>query len=584
MSDDEPIDGIYNIAMWISSGGSSQVLECVEQQTGRHVAMKLLKQDSPDFKENRGVMKHEAEVMKTLDHPLIIKFERFSSSRDYTYIVMEHFRAANVKLQLKSDIKSVHIRARKLFEGVCQALAHVHGKGWIHRDIKPDNVLMNKVGEIRLVDFSLACKEVKGLSKMMGGGKQKIIQGTRTYIAPETIRKQTPVLQTDLYSLGILFFEVLTGRTPFQAPSPEELLMRHLRDEPPNPSEFNPNVTPEMDRLVFRMLKKKPTDRPASVEEVLGELRRIRIFKEDVVEVTAEEEEAKSQSMEVLTDVRLDSRADAKLSVMLQANPELARQFAAEKQAKSQKKKTEAARVAEQAKAMKEAAGKKSGAAPPQMQPPMMPVPMPMPGYMPQPQFGAFPQPPQFGMPPTMMPPGIPSGMPPGMPAGMPTGMPSGMPPGMAPPGMAGGMPPGIPAAGPPGFPAPGFSQPNPFGVPGMAPPIAGPPGVVAPSGLPGMPAPGFPLQASIPGAPVFGGPPVPVAPQMPPSVPRPAAPAPAVGVPGAAARPAPPAQPPASKPAPPARSPAPAQPAVPSKPAANPDEMEYMTELPDIL
>jgi len=169
--EEELIDGIYKEIMVISNGGSSQVLECVEQATGRHVAMKLLKEESPDFKDNKKVMKYESEVMKQIDHPLIIKFERFSTSRDYTYIVMEHFRASNVKLQLKSDMRSVHVRARKLFECVCAALSHVHSRGLIHRDIKPDNVLMNKVGEIRLVDFSLATKEVKGFAKMVGGGQ-----------------------------------------------------------------------------------------------------------------------------------------------------------------------------------------------------------------------------------------------------------------------------------------------------------------------------------------------------------------------------------------------------------------------------
>ena len=391
MSDEELIDGVYKLVMCIATGGSSQVWECIEQQTGRPLAMKLLKQDVEDFKDNKASLKHEADVLKTLDHPLIVKFDRYSSSRDNTYMTMEHFRAANVKLQLKSNIRSVHVRARRLFETVCQALSCVHAHGWIHRDLKPDNILMNKVGEIRLVDFSLASKEVKGFAKMIGGGKFKTIQGTRTYIAPETIRKQAPTFQTDLYSLGILFFEVLTGRTPFQAPTPEELLRRHLRDEPILASELNKNVTPEMDRLIFRMLKKKPADRPGSVDEVLAELKRIRIFVEDVVDSSAADEEKSAATMDNLTEIRLDSRADAKLQAMLQANPELAQQFEADKKAKSAAKKAKAADVAAKAKIAndKEAAkvAAKGGAAaasaasqpmmPPQMMaPPMMPQPM----------------------------------------------------------------------------------------------------------------------------------------------------------------------------------------------------------------
>lgn len=578
MADEELIDGIYKLAMCIATGGSSQVWECIEQASGRHLAMKLLKQDSPDFKENKAGLKHEADVLKTLDHPLIVKFDRYSSSRDNTYMTMEHFRAPNVKLQLKSDMRAVHVRARKLFESVCQALSHVHSRGWIHRDVKPDNVLMNKAGEIRLVDFSLASKEVKGFSKMMGGGKLKTIQGTRTYIAPETIRKQAPTFQTDLYSLGIMFFEVLTGRTPFQAPTPEELLRRHLRDEPANASEFNSNVTQEMDRLILRLLKKKPADRPTSIDEVLGELRRIRIFKEDVTEAKSSEEEENSKSMDELTDIRLDSRADARLKQMLDANPELARQFAEEKKVKTAAKKAQAAETARRAqqtndreaeKQAKSAKKKPGAAAQPQMMPQMMPqpmMPMPMPmmptPFPPQPGFPQFPPQPQFGMPPAMppgmMPPGAvpPGALPPMMPGAMPAGPPvfpnAGFPaqPAMAPGMMPPGMPPGMPPA-----PFPVVSGP-------MAPPAVAPPAVAQPP----MPA---PVQPPVTAAPVTAAPAA-----------RPVAPQPVTAAPPAAMAPA--AAPPA-KSAVPSSRPAPT-PAKPASPPVNPDELEYMTELPDIL
>lgn len=573
MSDEELIDGIYKLVMCIATGGSSQVWECIEQSSGRHLAMKLLKQDIPEFKENKASLKHEADILKMLDHPLIVKFDRYSTSRDNTYMTMEHFRASNVKLQIKSDIRSVHVRARKLFETTCQALSHVHSKGLIHRDVKPDNILMNKVGEIRLVDFSLTSKEVKGFSKLIGGGKLKTIQGTRTYIAPETIRKQVPVFQTDIYSLGIMFFEVLTGRTPFQAPTPEELLIKHLRDEPPNPSEFNPNVTQEMDRLIFRMLKKKIADRPQTVDEILAELKRIRIFKEDVTDAALTEDEENARSMDQLTDIRLDSRADAKLSQMLQQNPDLARQFAVEKQVKKDAKKSRAADIKasadkanekEAAKAAKSPGKKGAAAAQPMMPQQMMPMSMPMmpQQFMPQPGYPQFPPQPQFGMPPGMMPPGM---MQPGMmPPGMPPGMPAGMPPGMMP--SAPGFP-NMPGAQPGFPPGPGVGMPPGAGMP----PVGMPPGFPGPTA--GVPAsPPVPPMAAQPMPPVQAAP-VPQRPAaQPPAVApqKPAVPAmaPAAAPPVAAAKPA-------TKPAAPAKPPTPAP--------VNPDELEYMTELPDI-
>ncbi len=528
MSDEELIDGVYKLVMCIATGGSSQVWEVVEQASGRHLAMKLLKADNPDFKENKAGLKHEADVLKSLDHPMIIKFEKYSSNRDNTYMTMEHFRAANVKLQIKSDMASVHVRARRLFESVCQALSHVHAKGWVHRDMKPDNVLMNKVGEIRLVDFSLSSKEIKGFSKMIGGGKQKTIQGTRTYIAPETINKQTPTFQTDLYSLGIMFFEVLTGKTPFQAPTPEELLRKHLRTEPPNCSEFNKNVTPEMDRLIAKLLKKKPADRPASVDEVLGELRRIKIFKEDVTEESlAKQAEDAKDTMGELTDIRLDSRADAKLRQILEASPELARQFAVDKQEKAAKKK---ATEEHRKKQILKSSGPTKPAAAPAPQP--MPVPMP-PGYPPQ-GYAQYPPMPMAG-----------------------------------PPGMMPGMP------GYPNMPFPPQAQ---YGMPGMMPASPMAPGM-PPGMVPNTPAPIAPATPPAPQVPVAARGPVPAAPlpaAPPVPQPRPAsvatAPAPVAPPPKPVVKPAP--TPAASKPVP----------AKPAPPVTPPEELEFMTELPDVL
>lgn len=441
MAEEDPliIDEQYQFVMNVASGSSSMVWEVVEKTSGRHLAMKVLKKEVPEFKENKSKMKREGEILKALEHPMIVKFEKFSSNRDYTYILMEYFRAANLKLQIKADLNKIHLKARPLMEGVCSALSHVHQKGFIHRDIKPDNVLMNRAGEIRLCDFSLSSKEVKGFGAYFAG-KMKSIQGTRTYIAPETIRRKQPTQKTDLYSLGILFFEILVGRTPFQAPSPELLLEKHLKTEAANPSEFNKNVTPEMDRIVARLLRKKPADRPANVDEVLAELRRIRIFKEDIVDAeAAKKANEDNDAIAMLSEVRLDSRADAKLKVMIETNPEFAKKFAIEKQEKAEKKKKEmellkgrikqaegadAAKKANSAGASVAAAAPASAPAQPVYAPQPMQMPMPMQGY--PPGYPAFPPGyapfPQGQMPPGMMP-GMPQYPPqPGM--GYPPGMP----------------------------------------------------------------------------------------------------------------------------------------------------------------
>ena len=567
MSDEELIDGTYKLVMCIATGGSSQVWEVIEQASGRHLAMKLLKTDTPEFKENKAALKYESEVLKTLDHPLIIKFEKFSSSRDNTYLTMEHFRAANVKLQIKANISSVHVRARRLFEGICQAMSHVHSKGWIHRDVKPDNVLMNKVGEIRLVDFSLSSKEVTGFSKMIGGGKLKTIQGTRTYIAPETIRKQAPTFQTDLYSLGILFYEVLTGKTPFQAPTPEELLRKHLSTPPPNASEFNPNVTPEMDRLIARLLKKKPAERHANVDEVLSELKRIKIFKEDVTDESLAQlaAEKEGSAMSQLTDIRLDSRADAKLKEMLAADPALARQYAQDLHDKKEKK--QAVEDERKAKILKSAKPAAPPAAPPQQPQPMSFQPMPQmpPGY--PPGYAPYPQMQMPGMPPM----GGPQGAMPGYPNQPMQPLPFQPLPGAP---MISGQPPlGLPQMAP--------TMPVPSMPVAAANPMAGKnPAGAMPSNPAAAPTSRVPAMVAAAGT-------LPVAGRV--SVPTTATVATNVAAPRSVAdsvTKSPPVAsvPPATKPVPVKAPPAPVAPQKPTAAPAPVEELEFMTELPDIL
>lgn len=500
VAEDELIDG-YKVVGGIASSSGSSVLEVVEPGSARHLAMKLLNTKHPDYKDNIKTLKHEASVLKTLEHPNIVKYEGFTAGRDNTYMLMEYFRAPNVKLQIKSDIYNLHMRFKKFIEGLLLALQHLHEKGWVHRDIKPENVLMNKVGEVRLVDFSIASKPRSAIAKLLGG-KQVSIQGTRIYIAPETILKYPPTAQTDMYSLGAMLFEVLTGRIPFAAPTPNELLQKHLTAEPPKPSEVNRIVTPELDAFVFRLMSKKPEKRGKDMGELLAEVRRMEFFKEEPKPPTDENAPIKSSDLLTqLDEVKLDSRMDAQRREMIEANPEIAQQFEDQKRQKQEKREAEKARRIAALKKTEKGGGAATAPLAPMAMPPGYPPGYGMPGMMPMPgmpQPGYYPMPQQMPMQPMM--PQYPMGP-------------------MAPPmPMAGTQPP--------------------------------------------MPVP----------------PPMPMQPPMPQRPAAPAAPAPARPAPPAAARQA---APPA--PTKPPAAPVPARPAPPT-PSPNTEDLDYMTELPDVL
>ena len=196
-----------------------------------------LEADAPGGSRNRSkeaVLKHEAKLAERFDHPNLIRAKKLVMNKKRAYIVMDYFRRPNLKMQLAADGVSLQIRVARLFEQLCQALGYLHDQGWVHRDVKPDNILFNKASELRLIDFSLTTKAGGVVSKLMGS-KEKVIQGTRTYISPETILKAPPSPQSDIYSLGITLFEVLTGEPPFRGTSPDDLLKKHLTTARPAP-------------------------------------------------------------------------------------------------------------------------------------------------------------------------------------------------------------------------------------------------------------------------------------------------------------------------------------------------------------
>ena len=413
--------GNYELRNCVATGNSTQIWEVTEQGSPAQLAMKLLLEEALKDSEQKSVLKHEFKVGNSLDHPSFLKFHHLEVNRDHGFFIMDYFRSPSLKSHISTNRASVQSSFKKLAESLALAYQYMHETGWLHRDIKPDNILVNKAGEARVIDFSLSSRVLGGLGKLFAG-KQKSIQGTRTYIAPETILKKPPTPLTDLYSLGVTFFEVLTGSPPYAGASPNDLLKKHLGEKPPEPSLLNPNVTPDLDKLIVKMLAKKPEDRYASMQEVASAIRSTKCFEEDPLkryerlQKEAKDDQAKS------VDKRLDSRADAERTSKGIAAPVAPRK----------KKKPTPAMLKEMQRQEEETKLKEQQAAMQQQQQPMMPgyAPGGMPGMMPG----------QMPMAPGVVP-QMPYGM--GMPQMPPMQMPPGQMPGQVP--MAPGMQPGQP-------------------------------------------------------------------------------------------------------------------------------------------
>jgi eukaryotic-like serine/threonine-protein kinase len=435
VADAETIDD-YELVNCIATGNSTQIWEVKQAGSAQSLAMKLLLDEAFKDPEQKKILKTEGTLGKSLEHPNIIRIFNVKFTRKHGYFTMEHFRSSNLKVLIRNDLPTAQSKAKKLMECLTQAVGYMHEKGWLHRDIKPENVLMNKGGEVRLIDFSLASKPSNALARAVTKKKNIVIQGTRTYLAPELIRREALTFAADMYSLGILFYEVLVGHPPFRTARPNDLLMMHIQDKPVTPSDLDDNITPEVDQLIHRMLAKKPKDRPGNMQELFAEIRSLKFFKDDPIAVHKARKEAELTTGSLVEDARLDSRMDAMRSAE-GGGP--ARKPVPKPAPKPAPKPVE----------------KPAAQTPAAQQPQQTPPPQPYPGYpgmgypgmpmqpgMPMPGF-----PPQPGMP--MMPfPGYP-GMPPGQFPGYP-GMPSpAAPPGHGPPQPAGPAP-GSPQQGPP--------------------------------------------------------------------------------------------------------------------------------------
>jgi serine/threonine-protein kinase len=273
---DEVIGG-YKLLKHMVTGQTSQVWE-VRDASGRHFAMKLLLPEKAAQATFRRFLLHEAEVGKSLAHPNIIRIVTVGRDPKNPYFVMEYFPAGNLKLRIMRKEKDfIREKGQDILKQAATGLAFMNAKGWVHRDVKPDNMLVNSAGEVKLIDFALAQRIPTGWAKTFW--MKKKAQGTRSYMSPEQIRGAALDGRADVYSFAASAYELVAGRPPFRGSSNQDLLTKQIREKPVSPAVHNPDVTKEFAELLLRMLAKKKEDRPKDFHEVLIAMRALRVFK-----------------------------------------------------------------------------------------------------------------------------------------------------------------------------------------------------------------------------------------------------------------------------------------------------------------
>jgi serine/threonine protein kinase len=269
--------GMYRLLNQAGAGRHCQVWEAMHDGRNERFALKIIREEYRNDSEQLNLMRHEFAVGRELSHPNVITIFEFDSSKQDAFIAMEFFpSAANLKDMIVKGVDQFARQIPKIIEQAGEGLAYFHRQGWIHRDIKPNNFLVNPAGEVKLIDYAIAERRRGLLSRLFGKSK---IQGTRSYMSPEQIRGQALDPRSDVYSFGCVMFELFAGKPPFTGNSENELLNKHLRTPAPSAETYNKNLTYECVQLVKSMLAKAPADRPDSMDDVLAALRANRVYR-----------------------------------------------------------------------------------------------------------------------------------------------------------------------------------------------------------------------------------------------------------------------------------------------------------------
>jgi len=258
----------YRIDAVIAHSNMSVLYKATDLKTGRQVAIKVphaeMEQD-PVLVER---FKREQQIGQELDHPGVVKtFDGEERSR--LYMVIEWVDGRLLRTLLNQEKNLPIDRAVKITLGICDALDYMHKHGIVHRDLKPENVMVDANDKIKLIDFGIAMKED---ARRLTFVNVSSMLGTPDYISPEQVKGGRGDQRSDIYALGIMLYEMLTGRVPFVGPNPLAVMNERVLNEPKSPRDLNPEVSPELEEILYRALDRDPRHRYATAHEMAWDL------------------------------------------------------------------------------------------------------------------------------------------------------------------------------------------------------------------------------------------------------------------------------------------------------------------------
>jgi serine/threonine protein kinase len=258
----------YLLESVASRSEMATIFRATDVRTGQAVAIKIPRPEIENDEVLREAFEREARIARMLDHPGIVRVIR-EHQRSRLYIVMEWVELRSLREILNKEGKLPAERAVRIALSVCEALYYIHGEGVVHRDLKPENILVDDKDRTKLIDFGIALTPA---SQRTFSSPPKLL-GTADYISPEQVKGKPGSARSDLYSMGVILYEMLTGRVPFTGASALLAMNARLVNDPTPPREIEPSISPQLQEVIYRAIERDPGKRYASAHELSGDLR-----------------------------------------------------------------------------------------------------------------------------------------------------------------------------------------------------------------------------------------------------------------------------------------------------------------------
>src|SRR3954467_8102383 len=265
-------NGRYELVRHIARGGMAEVYLAHDNLLDRPVALKVL---FPELSVDRSFVerfRREAQAAANLSHPNIVSVYDWGEEDGTYFIVMEYVEGRSLSQILRDEGPLSPDRAADITTDIAAALGFAHRNGVIHRDVKPGNVLISPIGQVKVTDFGIA----RAVSTQENLTQTGTVMGTATYFSPEQARGEQVAPRSDVYSLGVVLYEALTGSPPFSGDNPVAVAYKHVQEAPRTPRSLNPQLPPPLEALTLKTMAKNPANRYQSSDELAADLRRFR--------------------------------------------------------------------------------------------------------------------------------------------------------------------------------------------------------------------------------------------------------------------------------------------------------------------